>query len=46
LKENLNFKALIVQLILNGKVEEAIKLLSEHYEVPTPKLKIGMPKAA
>ena len=38
------FKALIVHLILNEKVEKAIKLLSKHYEVPTPKLKIGMPK--
>ena len=44
MKEDLKFKSSIVQLILNGKTEKAIKLLSKHYEIPTPKLKIGMPK--
>jgi len=44
LNEELKFKASIVHLILNGKTEEAIKLLSEHYKIPTPKIRIGMPK--
>lgn len=37
------FKALIVQVILNTKVEEALELLSEHYHVGVPKLKVGLP---
>lgn len=39
-----NFKSLVVQLILNGKTEEALKRLAENYGVATPKLKIGLPK--
>ena len=38
------FKPFIVWLILNGKPEEALALLSEHYGVNVPKLKIGLPK--
>jgi hypothetical protein len=38
------FKTHIVSLILNGKTEKAIKLLSEEYHVVTPSLKIGLPK--
>jgi hypothetical protein len=38
------FKALIVGLILNGKTEKALALLSEHYGVEVPKLKVGLPK--
>jgi Zn-dependent peptidase ImmA (M78 family) len=38
------FKPLIVWLILNGKTEEALERLAEHYEVNVPKLKIGLPK--
>ena len=38
------FKAAIVSLILNGKTEEALTLLSKNYKVNTPKLKVGLPK--
>ena len=38
------FKPLIVWLILNGKAEKALVLLSEKYRVNVPKLKIGLPK--
>ena len=38
------FKAAIVSLILNGKTEEALTLLSKKYNVNTPKLKVGLPK--
>ena len=41
--ENL-FKAKIVHLILSRKTEDALKLLSQHYHIDTPKLKVGMPK--
>jgi len=37
------FKASIVLLIVNGKVEEALELLSEHYYVLVPRLKVGLP---
>ena len=38
------FKAKIVYLILSNETGEALKLLSDHYEVVEPKLKVGMPK--
>ena len=38
------FKALVVGLILNGKAEEALEFLGEHYGVEVPKLKVGLPK--
>ena len=38
------FKALVVQLILNGKAEKALELLAEHYSVEVPRLKVGLPK--
>ena len=38
------FKAYIVWLILNGKAEEALEQLAEHYDVDMPKLKVGLPK--
>ena len=38
------FEALIVWLILNGKVEKALELLAEHYSVDVPKIKVGLPK--
>ena len=44
MKDDLKFKALIVHLILNSKLEEALRLLSRHYKISTPKIKIGMPK--
>jgi hypothetical protein len=38
------FRAKIVYLILSQDTEEALELLSQHYEVAVPKLKVGMPK--
>ncbi|WNZ28280.1 MAG: hypothetical protein IAX21_06270 [Candidatus Bathyarchaeota archaeon] len=38
------FQARIVYLILSNDADEALKLLSDHYEVAMPKLKVGMPK--
>ena len=39
-----NFKPLVVWLILNGKPEEALELLSKKYQVNVPNLKVGLPK--
>jgi hypothetical protein len=39
-----NFKPLVVWLILNGKTEEALELLSKNYKVNVPELKVGLPK--
>jgi hypothetical protein len=39
-----NFKPLVVWLILNGKTEEALELLSKNYKVKIPVLKVGLPK--
>jgi len=44
LDEDTLFKARIVHLILNKETETALELLSKHYKVSTPKLKMGMPK--
>jgi hypothetical protein len=38
------FKPTIVWLILTGKTEEALALLSKNYNVKTPNLKVGLPK--
>ena len=38
------FKTRVVQLILKKKVEEALEVLSKHYHVSGPRLKVGMPK--
>lgn len=38
------FKACIVGLILDGKVEEALELLAKHYRVDVPKIRVGLPK--
>jgi hypothetical protein len=38
------FRAKIVYLILSKDTQEALSLLSNHYEVVEPKLKVGMPK--
>lgn len=40
----LEFKASVVQLILDGQVEEALELLAKHYSVNFPKIKVGLPK--
>jgi len=39
-----NVKQLVVWLILNGKPEEALKLLAKTYKVSVPGLKVGLPK--
>jgi hypothetical protein len=39
-----NFKPMVVWLILNGKPEEALELLSKTYQVNVPDLIVGLPK--
>jgi hypothetical protein len=41
---DLVFRAKVVYLILSKDTEEALGLLSRHYKVVKPKLKVGMPK--
>ena len=38
------FKAKVVYLIISKDTEEALAMLSRHYKVVEPKLKVGMPK--
>jgi len=38
------YKVLVVWLILNGKTEQALELLSKNYKVNVPQLKVGLPK--
>ncbi|MCP8310758.1 MAG: hypothetical protein L6M37_03960 [Candidatus Methylarchaceae archaeon HK02M1] len=38
------FKVIIVNLILSKRPEKALELISKHYSVEVPKLKVGMPK--
>ncbi len=38
------FKPTVVLLILSGKTEEALELLSQKYQTKTPCLKVGLPK--
>jgi hypothetical protein len=38
------FRAKVVYLILSKDTEEALELLSNHYRVVKPKLRVGMPK--
>ena len=35
---------LIVWLILNGKVERAVEILSAQFDVSVPKIRVGLPK--
>ena len=44
LTDDVVFRARIVYLILSKNTEEALELLSRHYEVVEPKLKVGIPK--
>ncbi len=39
----IQFKASVVHLILNGNVEEALTTLADHYHVSLPRLKVGLP---
>ena len=41
---NVLFKAKVVYLILSKDTEESLEMLSRHYEVEEPKLRVGMPK--
>jgi hypothetical protein len=38
------FRAFVVWLILDGKVEEALELLAERYGVDVPSIRVGLPK--
>ena len=38
------FRAKVVALILSKDTEEALEMLSSHYRVVKPKLRVGMPK--
>lgn len=38
------FKAKVVSLMLSKDTEAALELLSQHYRVAKPRLKVGMPK--
>ncbi len=44
LSADLVFRAKVVYLILSKDTEEALEMLSSHYGVVEPKLKVGMPK--
>ena len=44
LADEQSFKARVAQLILAKKVEEALDVLSQHYKVAVPRLRVGMPK--
>ncbi|HJW97628.1 MAG TPA: hypothetical protein VJ529_00750 [Candidatus Bathyarchaeia archaeon] len=37
------FKAYVVWLVLNGKAEESLQTLANHYKVHVPRLKVGLP---
>ena len=37
-------RAKAVKLILEGRAEEALRLLSQYYRIETPNIKIGLPK--
>ncbi len=37
-------RARAVWLILEGRAEEALRLLSNYYGVPVPRLRVGLPK--
>ncbi len=33
-----------VELIISGRAEEALEILSRYYNIPKPELKVGLPK--
>jgi len=39
-----SFRADVVALILEGRPEQALKILSDHFKVEIPRLEVGMPK--
>jgi hypothetical protein len=40
----LDFRVLVVQLVLDGKAEAALELLAKYYNISPPKLRVGLPK--
>jgi hypothetical protein len=40
-----NLARLVVQLISDGKVEKSLELLSRHYGVRVPRIRVGLPKS-
>jgi len=42
---DLEFKALVVRLILDGMAEKALELLAKHYNANLPKIRVGLPKS-
>ena len=44
LNDDFLFKVKVVSLILSKDTEKALELLSQHYRVAKPNLKVGMPK--
>jgi hypothetical protein len=41
---DLGFKAFIVHLVLDSKVEQALELLSKEFDVIVPKIQVGLPR--
>jgi hypothetical protein len=39
-----DFRVLVVQLVLDGRAEEALELLAKQYNVNSPKIRVGLPK--
>jgi hypothetical protein len=44
LASELLFKAKVVRMVLSKDTEEAIELVSQHYRIAKPKLRVGIPK--
>ena len=43
-RSEIQFKAFVVHLILNGNVERALEQLAEHYNVTSPRIQVGLPR--
>ena len=41
----LEFKAFIVHLVLDSKVEQALELLSKQFKVTVPRIEVGLPRS-
>jgi Zn-dependent peptidase ImmA (M78 family) len=39
------FRAFVVHLVLDGKVEKALELLARQYRVSLPKIEVGLPRS-
>ena len=42
--KDIEFKAKVVQQILNNDASKALEFLAEYYDVNTPRLEVGLPK--